>query len=80
MAMLEIVGKEGGFGKVEWPSRSNENQLLRLRAKEHGCIFLDALVCLAGRLVKNWKPSTHDNKASKAKRCIKRVISRTGSR
>jgi hypothetical protein len=68
--MLEIVRKEGDFGKVEWPSHSNENQLLHLRAKEHGCIFLDAPAYLAGRLMKNWKPS--DNKASKAERYTKK--------
>jgi len=70
--MLEIVGEEGGFGKVEWPSHSNENQLLHIQAKEHDCIFLDALACLAGRLMKNWKPSTHNNKASKAERYTKK--------
>ena len=62
---------------MEWPSHSNENQLLHIRAKEHGCIFFDALAYLAGRLMKNWKPSTHDNKASKAEGHTKeRVISR----
>ena len=65
LAMLEIVGKERSFG----PSHSNENQLLHLRAKKHGCISLDALAYLAGRL-ENWKPS--DNKASKAERYTKK--------
>ena len=68
--MLEIVGKERSFDKVEWPSHSNENQLLHQRAKKHGCNFLDALAYLAGRLMKNWKPS--DNKASKAERYTKK--------
>ena len=72
----EIVGKEGGFGKVEWP-QSNENQLLHLRVEKHGCIFLDALACLASRLMKNWEPSTHDNKARGKGTSRKRVISRS---
>lgn len=66
--MLEIVGKERSFGKVKWPATKTNFYIYGQR--NTAAFFLGALVYLAGRLMKNWKPS--DNKASKMERYTKK--------